>query len=187
MSVSGSLFGSVSESGLVFESCNRSGERKWFRKSVKSYKINYWANILYNVFISILNCVRMMEEAPESEFRELVDNPTRERPQVADQPMLLVEDDESLLDMEEEEADEIMLLERAIAAAPSGASSTADASPAAAPTAAASPAAAPSAATTAAAAPLDGVYTDTEQIDQPLPAVLWNRNYLLRFRFRFRF
>ncbi len=52
----------------------------------------------------------MMEEVPESEFRELADNSTRERHQVADQPMLLVEDDESLLDMEEEEVDEIMLL-----------------------------------------------------------------------------
>jgi hypothetical protein len=122
----------------------------------------------------------MMEEVPESEFRELADNPTREGPQVADQPMLLVEDDESLLDMEEEETDEIMLLERAIAAAPSGASSTTDASPAAAaaaaaaaPTTAASPAATPSsaaaaavpsAANAAAGAPLDAV-----QVDRPPP------------------
>ena len=118
----------------------------------------------------------MMEEVPESEYHKLADNSNREGPQAADQPMLLVEDDESLLDMEEEETDEIMLLERAIAAAPTGASGTTDASrAAAAPVAAAPPAAVPSAAAvdaypaapTAAAADV-GAPADAVQVDQPL-------------------
>ncbi len=176
------VFECVSESVSMLEPCNHLRERKLFRKPVKQYKIRQWTNNQYNLFTSITNCVRMMEEVPESEYRELADNLNREGPQVADQPMLLVEDDESLLDMEEEETDEIMLLERAIAAAPSGASITTDAGPAAAaavdvPSATASPAVAPSSAAAAAVpdavpsganaaagAPLDAV-----QVDRPSP------------------
>jgi hypothetical protein len=60
----------------------------------------------------------MMEEVTENEYHELVDNPSQETPQGKNRPMLVVEDNENLLDMDEEE-DEIIMLERAIADTPS--------------------------------------------------------------------
>jgi hypothetical protein len=108
----------------------------------------------------------MMEEVSETEYRELMDNPSQETTQGEDRPMLVVQDDESLLDMDEED-DEIIMLERAIADTPSapadGEAGTADSKGAA----ASPPAvAATGAATTAATA---GAHNDSERVSTPPP------------------
>jgi hypothetical protein len=115
--VSGSEYDSSYVNMYMIGNVNRIGTVNMYSSLFKCKIRNY---ILKKIFNQLQNCDRMMEEVTESEFRELANNPTRERPLDMEQPVLLVEDDESLLDMEEEEEDEVMLLKRAIADAPSG-------------------------------------------------------------------